>query len=385
MALDSKDWERIRKAWETDERTTFVWLPEFLKIKVSRQAIEKRCKAEGWKKGEKLRPAPAPKPRKRKPKKYPKVAPKVRKVALETDATYNATSDPLATKSDVAEKVINNSALTEFEQLFALEYLKDFNATDAARRAGFSGKNPRAFGYKTLQSPAVQVAIRDAVATRARAVGVDGDRLMQLWADTINADANEFAELRRIPCPWCYGKDGEPQMTIGRYYAEKKKHEQKRDRILAATNGETDIGEYPSVRMFEFIDPNKDPNPDCHVCHGMGEEIRVLHDTRKLSARSKILFCGVEESKGSMNIRTLDKEKAIDNLAKALFLFRDKDQEAEAESVRPEELTKRFSSTMERARRKQAAAYKERGFDESEVIDVWPEESDGEKDGEEGN
>ena len=375
MALDSKDWERIREAWEADDRDGFNWLRDRFQIDVSRQAISKRAKAEGWTKTKQLD---------ENTQKVESQYEKFREKSIDR-ATVNRAQPKAQPKEQLDEspkptnvdEIINNPTLSETEQLFVLEYLRDFNPKEAAKRAGLNEKYPAQEAYRFLQKPAVQVAVREAVAARATAIGVDGDRLMQLWADIVNADANEFAELRRIPCPWCYGKDGEPQMTIARYYAEKKKHDTKRDRILIASNNETDIGEFPSARMFEFVDPNKAPNPECHVCHGTGEEMRILHDTRKLSPRAKILFCGVESIKGDLNIVTLNKEKAIDNLAKALFLFRERDQETETESVRPEELTKRFSSTMERARRKQAAAFKERGFDESEVIDVWPEDSEG--------
>lgn len=375
--LSPKDWQKIRTAWETDERTNYGWLPEYAHIKVSRQAIEKRARAEGWKKQEKLRPAP-PKPPKP-PKKDPKVAAKLRQIAKEVDEPKVATNDPVATKSKAAEEVIKNKALKEFEQLFVLEYLKDFDATKAARRTGYKGKNPRAFGYKTLQNPQIQAALRKAVATRAEAIGVDGDRLMQLWSDIVSFDVNELTEFRRIPCPWCYAKNGKPQMTIGNYYTEKKLHEKKRESILEGSNGETDIGEYPSALMFEFVDPNKTPNPDCPVCHGMGDGMRLMKDTRYLSARAKLMYCGTESTKDGYNFATLNREKAIDNLAKALFLFREKEVEEQLASARPEELTKRFNETMALARKQQVKALKARGMDEADVVDVWPEETAAEK------
>ncbi len=385
LHLSPEDWQKIRTAWETDERTGFRWLPDYVQIKITRQAIERRAKAEGWTKGENLRPAPkkeAPATKKveainkiaakldrKKSKKLSKVA----EVAAQMAEEQESNPDPLATKSNVADQVINNTALKEIEQLFVLEYLKDFDATKAARRVGYKGKNPRAFGYKTLQNPQVQAALKQAVATRAEAIGVDGDRLMQLWSDIVSFDSNELTEFRRIPCPWCYSKNGEPQMTIARYLSEKAKHDKKRDSILIGSNGETDIGEFPLARMFDFVDTTLSPNPDCPVCRGVGDEMRLMKDTRYLSAQAKLMYCGTESTKDGYNFSTLDKEKAIDNLAKALFLFREKDEEEQIASVRPEDLTKRFGETMARARRKQAEAFKARGMDEADVVDVWPD------------
>ncbi len=376
--LNPKEWARLREAWESDERKSFGWVAEELHVSVSRPAITKRAKAEGWQKGENLRPAPkkVPKPRPEKPKKDPKVTAKLRKMAQKIDGTNAVTNNPLVTKSSAATEVINNSALSETEQLFVLEYLKDFNASAAAVRTGLGGKAPEKEGYKLLRKPRVQGAVRDAVTTRANAIGVDGDRLMQLWTDIVSFDTNELVEFRRVPCPWCYAKDGQPQMTISRYYAEKKKHEQARERMLLASKGTNDIGEYPSALLFDFVDTHMPPNPDCKVCHGDGDEMRLMKDTRKLSARAKMMYCGVEETKGSFNFVTLDKERAIDNLAKALFLFREKDEELDTSSVRAEDLTKRFNETMARAQRKQEAAYRERGINDDDVIDVWPKEDE---------
>ena len=349
--LEPKEWTRIRETWENDEREGFNWIVEELNVSVSRQAIAKRAKAEKWKKSEGLR-----------------------KVARKNSATDTATN--AAIKSKVADEVIKNEALSQTEQLFVLEYLKDFNASAAAARVGIGGKRPEQEAYKLLRKPSVQGAVRDAVATRANAIGVDGDRLMQLWTDIVNFDVNELVELRRVPCPWCYAKDGQPQMTMSRYYAEKKQHDNARERMLMVSKGATDIGEYPSALLFDFVDPHMPPNPDCKVCHGDGNEMRIMKDTRKLSARGKLMYCGVEETKGSWNFVTLDKEKAIENLAKALFLFREKDEELDTSSVRAEDLTKRFNETMARAQRKQEAAYRERGIKDDDVIDVWPEDSE---------
>lgn len=388
--ISPNDWLRIRTAWETDERTSFGWLPEYVQIKVSRQAIEKRAKADGWKKREELRPAPqkkkvvatqkkdatakvATKVAAKKPPKHQKVAEKTTKVAEKTVANDGCNTPQSATATNAVDQVIKNDSLTETEQLFVLEYLKDFDATNAARRMGYKGKSPRTYGYKMLQKPQVRAACRDVVATRAKSIGVDGDKLMQLWSDIVSFDANELCEFRRIPCPWCYSTNGEPQMTIARYLSEKAKHDKKRDSILIGSNGETDIGEFPLARMFDFVDTNKAPNPECPVCRGVGDEMRVLKDTRYLSARAKMMYCGTESTKDGYNFVTLDKEKAIDNLAKALFLFREKDEEEQIAFARPEELTKRFNNVMAHARDQQIKALKARGMDDADVVDVWPD------------
>lgn len=46
--------------------------------------------------------------------------------------------------------------LTAKEKLFCLEYLKDFNATQAATRAGYSEKSAKEIGYENLTKPHIQ-------------------------------------------------------------------------------------------------------------------------------------------------------------------------------------------------------------------------------------
>jgi phage terminase small subunit len=52
--------------------------------------------------------------------------------------------------------------LTPKERLFVAEYLKDFNATQAAIRAGYSKKTARSIGYENLTKPHIQKALSQA-------------------------------------------------------------------------------------------------------------------------------------------------------------------------------------------------------------------------------
>lgn len=69
-------------------------------------------------------------------------------------------------------------------EAFVLEYLKDFNATQAAIRAGYSKKNARQAGSELLTFPDVKAAIWEAMEGRAKKAGVTADMVL--------------AELRRV-------------------------------------------------------------------------------------------------------------------------------------------------------------------------------------------
>lgn len=66
-------------------------------------------------------------------------------------------SKPEAPDQDETQK------LTPEQEIFCIEYLKDFNATRAAKSAGYSEKSCRQIGSENLSKPYIQVRLRDAM------------------------------------------------------------------------------------------------------------------------------------------------------------------------------------------------------------------------------
>ena len=74
---------------------------------------------------------------------------------------------------------INDShALNPQQARFVLEYMTDLNATQAARRAGYSDKNASSIGYQLLQKTPVQKAIQEQMNARARRTLITADRVI---------------------------------------------------------------------------------------------------------------------------------------------------------------------------------------------------------------
>lgn len=48
--LSRDQWERVRQAWEHDKRKGFLWLVDEMGLPVTRQAVGKRARYEGWQK-----------------------------------------------------------------------------------------------------------------------------------------------------------------------------------------------------------------------------------------------------------------------------------------------------------------------------------------------
>ncbi|MDV1792807.1 terminase small subunit [Enterobacter asburiae] len=63
--------------------------------------------------------------------------------------------------------------LTDKQELFAREYLKDLNATQAAIRAGYSEKTAKEVGYENLTKPHVLEFVAELKAQRVEQTGID--------------------------------------------------------------------------------------------------------------------------------------------------------------------------------------------------------------------
>lgn len=66
-------------------------------------------------------------------------------------------------------------ALTAKQAAFVQEYLVDFNATQAAIRAGYSEKTAGKIGFENLQKPEIQAAIKDAMGDREKRTHITQD------------------------------------------------------------------------------------------------------------------------------------------------------------------------------------------------------------------
>jgi hypothetical protein len=69
-------------------------------------------------------------------------------------------------------------ALNRRQALFVAEYLKDLNASAAARRAGYSEKTAFRSGIENMQKPAITEAIAAAMKDRSERVQITADRVL---------------------------------------------------------------------------------------------------------------------------------------------------------------------------------------------------------------
>ena len=84
-------------------------------------------------------------------------------------------------------------ALTPKQELFALEYLKDLNATQAALRAGYSPRSAYSQAHDLLKKPDVANFIAQHHAPRVKKLVVDADRVITELGRLATVDMRKVA------------------------------------------------------------------------------------------------------------------------------------------------------------------------------------------------
>lgn len=84
--------------------------------------------------------------------------------------------------------------LTEKQKRFVAEYLMDLNATQAAKRAGYSANRASELGYQLLQKTTVQEALKDALQERSERTGITQDAVIEELGKVAFADAADYTD-----------------------------------------------------------------------------------------------------------------------------------------------------------------------------------------------
>jgi len=81
------------------------------------------------------------------------------------------------------------------QQQFALEYIIDFNATQAAIRAGYSKKTAGSIGSENLEKPEMQAAIQQAIEKRSQRTGITADRVLNELSIIAFSDMKDYVHI----------------------------------------------------------------------------------------------------------------------------------------------------------------------------------------------
>lgn len=86
--------------------------------------------------------------------------------------------------------------LTNKQRLFVSEYLIDLNSAGAARRAGYSAHSSVRQGKQLLDTPAIRVEVRKALAKRASRVEVTADEVVANLAEIAYLDRSQAFRVK---------------------------------------------------------------------------------------------------------------------------------------------------------------------------------------------
>lgn len=87
-----------------------------------------------------------------------------------------------------------SGGLTPKQEKFCLEYVKDFNATKAAQRAGY-GKNPNSYASKLLQTAAVSARVRELSTQVRKKALLEAEDALRWAMDIARSDIYELVTI----------------------------------------------------------------------------------------------------------------------------------------------------------------------------------------------
>ena len=105
------------------------------------------------------------------------------------------------------EQVLENTGLTDKQRLFCLHYVKCFNATKAAIKAGYSRDTAMEQGYQLLQKTSVRNEIQRLKQNRLNREMLDESDIFQKYMDIAFSDITDFVEFgqEEVPVMATYG------------------------------------------------------------------------------------------------------------------------------------------------------------------------------------
>lgn len=208
-------------------------------------------------------------------------------------------------------------ALNDKQQRFVEEYMVDLNATQAAIRAGYSLTTASEMGYENLRKPQIAVEIDKLMKERSERLNITADMVLQQWWDIATADPSQIIHNRAVCCRYCFGINHEYQWMDEQEFNKAIMAEQKRakleERPVDPIDNYGGYGYNPTIR----------PHPLCPRCHGEGYSQVVMNDTRDLPHKEKLLYNGVEQSRQGIKVKLRDQDKALENVARHLGMFKD--------------------------------------------------------------
>jgi phage terminase small subunit len=191
------------------------------------------------------------------------------------------------------------------EQRFIIEYLKDFNGTKAAIRAGYPERSAHNYAHNFLKKASVIAAIQTELADRRQEARIEISEVIRYWWAMATADVREFTPIQWRCCRYCWGEDNLYQFTSNEWRETRIKHQKMfkhlkdEDRpVLDALGGIGYNQMRDPMRGPEWENKGFSVNADhsCPECNGKGLARIEQVDLSKLSYGAQLIFEGIKVS-----------------------------------------------------------------------------------------
>jgi phage terminase small subunit len=140
----------------------------------------------------------------------------------------------ITTKPSKAVKELEEAQLTEKQRLFCLYYVKSFNATQAAIKAGYSPDRAHVTGSELVRNRKVADEIRRIKGSMTQDIFLDAMDVLQKWIKIAFADITDFVQFGKKQSPatnmltgeMIYDDNGDPVLVPNvEYFDIKNSHE----------------------------------------------------------------------------------------------------------------------------------------------------------------
>lgn len=122
-------------------------------------------------------------------------------------STPNKKVTKKARSPNIKEPVVESDDLTEKQRLFCLYYVKSFNATQSAIKAGYAANSAHVTGSQLLRNPKVSSEIKRIKGAMTNELFLDAMDVLQKWVKIAFADITDYVIFgkREVPVIGMYG------------------------------------------------------------------------------------------------------------------------------------------------------------------------------------
>lgn len=141
---------------------------------------------------------------------------------VQKNTNNNMKKEPIAKE---VKEVLQNTELTDKQRLFCIYYIKYFNATKAAIKAGYSKDTAGEQGYQLLQKTSIQSEIKKLKANKLNKAMLEPEDIFQKYIDIAFADISDYVTFGRKEIEVDKDEEGNPVMIEVNYVDFKDSNE----------------------------------------------------------------------------------------------------------------------------------------------------------------